>query len=111
MQKYLQNYSPMAGVYVNGKMETLAFDTIQITKNAIIAFIKANGQVPVLMTQPLGRPSVDQDSFNDAIRSVAKAQSVGLVDLAKELKTLSSGSSLFYDDNIHFNNSFAIHIL
>ncbi|OCB74376.1 DUF4403 family protein [Flavobacterium crassostreae] len=47
MQKYLQNYSPMAGVYVNGKMETLAFDTIQITKNAIIAFIKANGQVNI----------------------------------------------------------------
>ena len=70
----------------------------------LIAVIKANGQVPVLMTQPLGRPSVDQDSFNDAIRSVAKSQSVGLVDLAKELKTLSSGSSLFYDDNIHFNN-------
>jgi len=70
----------------------------------LIAVIKANGQVPVLMTQPLGRPSVDQDSFNDAIRSVAKSQSVGLVDLAKELKTLSSGPSLFYDDNIHFNN-------
>lgn len=70
----------------------------------LIAVIKANGQVPVLMTQPLGWPSVDQDSFNDAIRSVAKSQSVGLVDLAKELKTLSSGPSLFYDDNIHFNN-------
>jgi Tol biopolymer transport system component len=56
------------------------------------------------MTQPLGRPSVDQDSFNDAIRSVAKTQSVVLVDLAKELKTISDGPSLFYDDHIHFNN-------
>jgi len=70
----------------------------------LVAVIKANGQVPVLMTQPLGRPSVDQDSFNDAIRSVAKTQSVVLVDLAKELKTLSDGPSLFYDDHIHFNN-------
>jgi len=70
----------------------------------LIAVIKANGQVPVLMTQPLGRSSVDQDIFNDAIRSVAKAQSVGLVDLAKEFKALSSGPSFFYDDQIHFNN-------
>jgi Tol biopolymer transport system component len=47
---------------------------------------------------------VDQDRFNDAIRSVAKTQSVVLVDLAKEFKMLSDGPSLFYDDHIHFNN-------
>jgi Tol biopolymer transport system component len=70
----------------------------------LIAVIKANGQVPVLMTQPLGRPSVDQDAFNNAIRSVTKKQSVGLIDLAKAFENLSNGPSLFYDDQIHFNN-------
>jgi hypothetical protein len=71
----------------------------------LIAVIKANRQVPVLMTQPLGRPSLDQDIFNNAIRKVSKAHSVGLVDLARAFEKLSDGPTLFYDDHIHFNNS------
>lgn len=71
----------------------------------LIVVIRANGQIPVLMTQPLGRPSSDQDAFNNAIRTVAKTQSVALVDLAKAFAKLPNGSSLFYDDHIHFNNS------
>jgi hypothetical protein len=44
---YLKNYSPMPGVFVNGKMEDIQFDKIQLTNQAIIAFIKINGTVNV----------------------------------------------------------------
>ena len=47
MAGYLKNYSPMPGVFVNGKMEDIQFDKIQLTNKAIIAFIKINGTVNV----------------------------------------------------------------
>lgn len=47
MMTYLKNYSPIPGVYVNGKMDDIEFDKIQLTKNAIIAFIKVNGQINI----------------------------------------------------------------
>ena len=47
MMNYLSNYSPMTGVYVNGKMEDIQFQKIQLTKNAILAFIKINGEIKV----------------------------------------------------------------
>lgn len=47
MTGYLKNYSPMPGVFVNGKMEDIQFDKIQLTNQAIIAFIKINGTVNV----------------------------------------------------------------
>jgi len=47
MASYLKNYSPMPGVFVNGKMEDIQFDKIQLTNQAIIAFIKINGTVNV----------------------------------------------------------------
>jgi hypothetical protein len=47
MATYLKNYSPMAGVFVNGKMEDIQFQKIQLTNKAIIAFIKVNGAVNV----------------------------------------------------------------
>jgi hypothetical protein len=47
MASYLKNYSPMPGVFVNGKMEDIQFDKIQLTNHAIIAFIKINGTVNV----------------------------------------------------------------
>lgn len=47
MMTYLKNYSPIPGVYVNGKMDDIEFDTVQLTKNAIIAFIKVNGQINI----------------------------------------------------------------
>lgn len=42
---YLNNYSPMPGVFVNGKLDKFDFDSVQITNNAIIAFIKGSGSV------------------------------------------------------------------
>jgi len=47
MQKYLKNYSPMPGVFVNGMMQDIEFSKIQLTNKAIIAFIKVNGDVAV----------------------------------------------------------------
>lgn len=45
--KYLNNYSPVAGVHINGKMEDVQFQKIQMTNKAIIAFIKIKGAVNV----------------------------------------------------------------
>jgi hypothetical protein len=47
MLTYMNNYSPMTGVFVNGKMEDIQFKEIQLTKNAIIAFVKVNGEINV----------------------------------------------------------------
>jgi hypothetical protein len=47
MATYLKNYSPMPGVFVNGKMEDIQFQKIQLTNKAIVAFIKVNGTVSV----------------------------------------------------------------
>lgn len=47
MQKYLKNYSPMPGVFVNGAMDDIQFQKIQLTNKAIIAFVKVNGDVNV----------------------------------------------------------------
>jgi len=47
MQNYLKNYSPMPGVFVNGTMDDIQFQKIQLTNKAIIAFVKVNGDVNV----------------------------------------------------------------
>jgi hypothetical protein len=47
MLKYLSNFSPMAGVFVNGKMGDIRFTDIQLTNKAIIAFLSVNGKVAI----------------------------------------------------------------
>lgn len=47
MKTYLTNYSPMPGVFVNGKTDNIQFHKIQLTNKAIIAFIKINGTVNI----------------------------------------------------------------
>lgn len=47
MMNYLKNYSPMPGVFINGKMEDIQFQKIELTNQAIIAFIKVKGNVNV----------------------------------------------------------------
>lgn len=47
MLKYLQNYSPTPGVFVNGKLENFEFQKVQLTNKAIIASVKINGTVNV----------------------------------------------------------------
>jgi hypothetical protein len=45
MMKYLQNYCPMTGVFINGRWKT--YKKVQLTNNAIIAFLKVNGEINV----------------------------------------------------------------
>jgi hypothetical protein len=45
--KYMKNFSPMPGVFVNGTMQDIQFQKIQLTNKAIIAFVKVDGDVNV----------------------------------------------------------------
>jgi len=47
MMNYLKNYSPLPGIVINGKIDAVDFQKIQLTNKAIIAFIKVNGNVKV----------------------------------------------------------------
>ncbi|MGL2987364.1 DUF4403 family protein [Flavobacterium sp. RSSA_27] len=47
MMAYLNNYSPLPGVFVNGKMEDIQFQKLELTNQAIIAFINIKGSVKV----------------------------------------------------------------
>lgn len=44
---YLNNYSPMKGVFVNGQLNNLTFDNIQIFEKGFVAFLKGDGQVQI----------------------------------------------------------------
>lgn len=45
MMPYLSNYSPMPGIYINGTLDDFIFDKVELTNNAIIAFIKGSGKI------------------------------------------------------------------
>ena len=45
MLPYLNNYSPMKGVFVNGTMGDFEFEKVEITDKAIIAFITKSGNL------------------------------------------------------------------
>lgn len=47
MKEYLTNYSPMKGVYINGIVNTLEFEKIELTEKAIIAYINSNGNMKI----------------------------------------------------------------
>lgn len=47
MLNYLSNFSPMPGVFVNGKMGDIAFTDVQLTNKAILAFLTVNGKVAI----------------------------------------------------------------
>jgi hypothetical protein len=42
---YLSNYSPMKGVFVNGTMDDFEFEKVELTNDAIIAFITTTGKM------------------------------------------------------------------
>lgn len=44
---YLNNYSPMKGVFVNGTTSDFEFEKVEVTNKAIIAFITATGKMNV----------------------------------------------------------------
>jgi Domain of unknown function (DUF4403) len=47
MLPYLSNYSPMKGVFVNGTLDDFEFEKVELTNNAIIAFITSTGKMNV----------------------------------------------------------------
>lgn len=47
LQSFMNNYSPMKGVFINGKMNELEFEKVELTNKAIIAFITTTGNVSV----------------------------------------------------------------
>ncbi len=47
MEPFLKNYSPVKGVLINGTLESLDFDKIQLSNKAIVAFITATGTMDV----------------------------------------------------------------
>lgn len=44
---YLKNYSPLPGVFINGQTEDIQFQKMQLTNQALIAFLKINGKVQI----------------------------------------------------------------
>lgn len=44
---YLNNYSPMKGVFVNGKLNDFEFEKVELTNEAIIAFITTSGKLNI----------------------------------------------------------------
>lgn len=47
MQPFLNNYSPIKGVFINGKLDNLEFEKFELLDNAIVSFIKASGNVNI----------------------------------------------------------------
>ncbi|TBX70930.1 DUF4403 family protein [Flavobacterium silvisoli] len=47
LSPYLNNYSPMKGVFVNGMLNDFEFEKVEITNKAIIAFITTSGKMSV----------------------------------------------------------------
>ena len=48
---FLNNYSPVNGVFINGKIESVKYGNIQLTNNAILVTIEANGKVDVEISE------------------------------------------------------------
>jgi hypothetical protein len=47
MEPYLNNYSPMKGVYISGSLDDFNFEKVEITDKAIIAFITTSGKMSI----------------------------------------------------------------
>jgi hypothetical protein len=47
MLPYLTNYSPMKGVFVNGKLNNFVFEKMELTENGIVAFITSTGSMKI----------------------------------------------------------------
>ena len=47
MEYYLNNYSPVKGVYIKGNMNQFEFEKIELTENAIIAFLSTSGKIKI----------------------------------------------------------------
>ncbi len=49
MLPYLNNFSPMKGVFINGSLDDFYFEKVELTDKAIIAFIRGSGKMKVFI--------------------------------------------------------------
>ncbi|HTO34761.1 MAG TPA: DUF4403 family protein, partial [Flavobacterium sp.] len=47
IKKFLSNYSPVKGVFINGNIESFEFQKMALTNKAIIAYLKATGKIQI----------------------------------------------------------------
>lgn len=47
MQPYLNNYSPTKGIFVNGILNDFVFEKVELSNDAIIAFISTSGKMKI----------------------------------------------------------------
>lgn len=47
IERYLMNYSPIPGVYINGAIGNIQFKKIQLTNQAVLAYLKIDGEVNI----------------------------------------------------------------
>lgn len=47
LENYLTNYSPAKGIYVNGTINDIEFERMEITSKAMIAFIETSGEISI----------------------------------------------------------------
>ena len=69
------------------------------------SIIRSKQKTPILMTQPIGKDSAGQDTFNDSIRKIAIQNKIDLIDLDLESKQIPEREILFFSDGIHFNDN------
>lgn len=110
---YIARFHPFSGERLSPVVseDTIDLEDPKLEQHAIIfrsyvaAFTvlsKALNKVPVLMTQPLARPSRGQDRFNNVLREVASTHHVKIIDLDRLLP--DNRERLFFADFIHMNN-------
>ena len=47
MLPYLNNYSPNKGIFINGTLNDFEFEKIELSNDAIIAFISTSGKMKI----------------------------------------------------------------
>ncbi len=47
IEGYLKNYSPLSGVYVNGNIGNIQLKKIQLTNQALLAYLKIDGEIKI----------------------------------------------------------------
>jgi lysophospholipase L1-like esterase len=89
---------------LDDRIDDAALTKVPLFERNLLVFIRVVqglGKRPILMTQALGYPSASQDLYNDAVRHVADAEHITIIDLERQLG--SNPKWAFFADNIHLN--------
>jgi len=113
MRTVLGRFNPFAGEKIGAVVNerTLDIKDPELERNRsafkqnlliFIRIVQSLGKTPVVMTQPLGRGSSSQLSFNETIREISAQEKITLVDLDRKLPLDREWA--FFSDSIHLNN-------